>query len=296
MGTAPPPASTSCHRNRRLGGMAAPVKKLDVSVLCDLIKKNTEKLGEVHSVLKDIHSITSKDYDIIIDDRDIVYITFPKEGGSYPFPAKTTEIDLKNGYVMFPDGSKKKTSTSLSCKNKDYARSVFIDSDQEIVISLDDGGKHTISANDYFLATFMQFTKVYVEATTTSNLSCLFCTNPEAAIKKLKTVFLGSTPATATFTAGNPYVETKTCTLADTDYSVDINTQLGRNAHHGILKADLDNTGVMKFKFSNDGTTYQDNYFDDFQPGDSYDIDGMDVDTVTGQSTVAGDEYIVVVW
>ncbi|KKK88618.1 hypothetical protein LCGC14_2741330 [marine sediment metagenome] len=276
--------------------MDANLVKVDASVLCNLLKQNKEKLGVLEDTLTEILAVERTQLDIIQDDREIVYITFPKEGGTYPFPAKTTIIDLWTGVVTFPDGSTANTSTSLSDKGKEYARSIFIDTDQEIIISLDEGGKHTISANDYFLATFMQFQRVYIVATKTTNITCLFCTNPEAVIKKLKTIFLGSTPATATFTAGNPYVETVTCTLANTDYSVDLNAQLGRNAHHGYLKADLNNTGVMKFKFSSDGTTFHDNYITDFQNGDAYDLEGMDIDTLKGQSTSGGDIYVLVAW
>jgi hypothetical protein len=98
------------------------------------------------------------------------------------------------------------------------------------------------------------------------------------------------------FTTGNPYVEEKTITTAGTAEDVDINTALGRNAHHGFVKALSTNTDEMKVKFSSDASTYTANYLSDLQKNQSFDLDGMDIDTLRIDSAVSGEGVLIVVW
>jgi hypothetical protein len=102
----------------------------------------------------------------------------------------------------------------------------------------------------------------------------------------------GSKGVVVAFAAGNPSVTDKDCTLANTNYDVDVNTALGRNGHYGFAKSKSTNTGVVSMAISSDGTTFT-SFVADIQPGDVISLDGMDIDTVRVKSTVAGDDVIV---
>lgn len=97
------------------------------------------------------------------------------------------------------------------------------------------------------------------------------------------------------FTAGNPHISTVTVTTAGTPVDLDLNASLGRNAHHGFIKAPSTNTGMMKVKTSSDGSTFSGEH-DDIEKRNSVDLDGMDIDTLRVDSTVDGEKLKVWVW
>jgi len=94
------------------------------------------------------------------------------------------------------------------------------------------------------------------------------------------------------YCAGNPYVIETDCTVANTNYDIDANTALSHNGHFGFLKSKITNTGVVSVAFSYNSSTFT-NFITDIQPGDSIDLDGMDIDTIRVKSTVAGDDVII---
>jgi hypothetical protein len=82
------------------------------------------------------------------------------------------------------------------------------------------------------------------------------------------------------------------CTVANTEYTIDVNTLLGHNGRGGFIKSATTNTGVISMAFSQDGATFG-TYIPDVQPGDAYSLDGIDLDSIKVKSTVAGDDVIV---
>jgi len=102
--------------------------------------------------------------------------------------------------------------------------------------------------------------------------------------------------AAVEYTENTPWIEEKILTDANTDYIVNIKDALGRNAHHGWVKAKSTNSGIVKFKISPDGYHYTTNWHEDFKAGDSFDLEGMDVDTIKFRSDTAGDGVIVCAW
>jgi hypothetical protein len=82
------------------------------------------------------------------------------------------------------------------------------------------------------------------------------------------------------------------CTVANTEYTIDVNTALGHNSRGGFIKSATTNTGVMSIAFSQDGLTF-DTFIPDIQPGEAISLDGIDLDSIKVKSTVAGDKVIV---
>ena len=114
----------------------------------------------------------------------------------------------------------------------------------------------------------------------------------EAALAELAAAITGGIMAVSPYNAGNPFITTQDCTLAATNYDIDVNTALARNGKFGFLKAASTNVGVVSAAFSYNGSTFT-SFIGDINAGDSIDLDGMDVDTLRVKSTVAGDDVIV---
>lgn len=95
---------------------------------------------------------------------------------------------------------------------------------------------------------------------------------------------------------GNPYVVVQDLTAISTDYNIDLNANLTRNAHSGFIKAKSTNAGAIWVKFSNDGSVFTSNWLTDINAGDVMELDGMDIDTLKFQCETAGDDVIVTAW
>jgi len=119
--------------------------------------------------------------------REVFVITFPQAGGTVTFPAGTTEIDFVEGTVTYGDGTKATLPNNLSTLQEQWMRSLFVETDQTINVSMDDARNfYQVIQGDYLGLIYQQFRKIYIK-TTQSTVIQLWATNhPDAMMTKLK--------------------------------------------------------------------------------------------------------------
>jgi hypothetical protein len=93
------------------------------------------------------------------------------------------------------------------------------------------------------------------------------------------------------YSPGNPYITEQNCTLANANYDLDINASLSRNGHFGFVKSKSTNSGIIQISISYDGTTFTP-FMTELLPGESMNLNGMDIDTIRVKSSVPGDDVI----
>lgn len=119
--------------------------------------------------------------------REVFVITFPQAGGTVTFPAGTTEIDFVEGTVTYGDRTKATLPNNLTTLKEQWMRSLFIETDQTINVSMDDARNfYQLIQGDYLGLIYQQFRKLYIK-TTQSTVIQLWATNhPDAMMTKLK--------------------------------------------------------------------------------------------------------------
>jgi hypothetical protein len=78
-------------------------------------------------------------------------------------------------------------SNNLEALGDQWMRSLFLETDQTIQISLDDGRTYyQVVQGDYIGLTWMEFQRIYIKVTTAADISLWATTNPDAILSKLK--------------------------------------------------------------------------------------------------------------
>lgn len=113
---------------------------------------------------------------------EIKFFTYPDTGLAITLQPGTTKIDFWNGKVTDVDGNITDLSHSLQSDGKEWLRSIFIDTDQDILVSLD--GSDWIPAKEQrdFQAPYMQFRTIEIVTTVATTFFMLVCTNPLAIL------------------------------------------------------------------------------------------------------------------
>ena len=111
-------------------------------------------------------------------------ITYPPEGGTKTITAGTTEINLYTGEVFLADGTEEKVSQSLRSYGVEYARSIFIETTTQIVLQLDDGGKHTVEKLETILWNHLKpFQRISITAAESTNIKVVASTDPNMVLQ-----------------------------------------------------------------------------------------------------------------
>lgn len=144
--------------------------------LPDIRRLLAEILGEIRSM-----SFTPR------EKREFTYLTYPADGTKKSIGKGTMVVDFLAGEVILPDGTKEYVSSSLRAYEEPLMRSVFVETDKEIKVQLDEYGKYPVDADDFFLMTWTNFTRLTIYTTETTEVAVEACTNPEAVLKKVMT-------------------------------------------------------------------------------------------------------------
>jgi len=119
--------------------------------------------------------------------REIFIVTYPTGGGSQTFPAGISVIDYYEGKITFADNTSDDLLNNLKNLDEPWMRSIFIETDQTIQVSFDDGVNfYQVVQGDFLGLTYQQFQHVYIKTTQDTNISVWATTSPDAVLNKLK--------------------------------------------------------------------------------------------------------------
>ena len=148
-------------------------------------------MAEEVEVEEDAETILADILDLLTEEkkkRENPYIiTIPPEGGTETLTEGTTQLDFYTGEVILADGTEGKLSGSLESIGETHARSVVINADKQIVVELDDGGKHTVDVNTIFSPTNQRFRIAFITVTEDTEISVWASTNPDGILEVPKT-------------------------------------------------------------------------------------------------------------
>ena len=134
----------------------------------------------------------SKIKDIAEEDRiersESYEFVYPVGGGERLIPAGTTIIDIENGEVYLPSGTREKLDNSLKWVEKEWARSLFIDTNKAFTVKLDDKVEHTVGRDDSFFRAGTRCKTVSIEVDESTQLKFWASTNPTATFKEVKKI------------------------------------------------------------------------------------------------------------
>lgn len=114
------------------------------------------------------------------------YFTYPRDGTRKTLTEGITIIDFWDGVVTLPDGTEESISDKLEAYGDEYVRSFQVDTNQNIIIWLDDFGKKPIDKDDIHLATHQEFRRLYIQTTQDTRFFVWASTSAEAEIRSLK--------------------------------------------------------------------------------------------------------------
>ena len=119
-------------------------------------------------------------------EKENVYITYPRGGGTASLDRGETVIDFYTGKVMLPNKTTNDLSDALANTSHKVIRSITILAGAPITISLDGGGEFytgaTTAESEYFTLSNQSFRYLKIVATTGSWISIWASTHPEGAI------------------------------------------------------------------------------------------------------------------
>jgi len=112
---------------------------------------------------------------------EVHFFTYPKNGTKAALSAGTTELDYEQGTVIDVDGTTSDMNSSLRKLHKPACRSIALNTDQDIILQINNKDRIPITAGTWFKATFLRFQRVKLITTaTTTNMFVLACTHPNA--------------------------------------------------------------------------------------------------------------------
>lgn len=121
------------------------------------------------------------------------YFTYPGDGTRKTLPAGITILDFWDGIVTLPDGTEEYISDKLEGYGDEYIRSYQVDTNQDIIIWLDDFGKKPIDKDDIHLEAYQNFRKLYIQTTEDTQVHIWASTFAQAYIRSLKpAIFRGT--------------------------------------------------------------------------------------------------------
>ena len=130
---------------------------------------------EAEDILKGIRDLIKGD--------PAIYMTYPPEGGTKTIVEGSTELNIYTGEVFLADGTEEHLSDSLQRYTVNYARSLVIETNKEIKIQLDDGGKLTIGAGKIILWNNTKpFQRIMITATESTNIKVVVSNDPNMVL------------------------------------------------------------------------------------------------------------------
>lgn len=114
------------------------------------------------------------------------YFTYPKDGTKKAIPTGDTKINFNQGEISLPDGTTEQLHSSLRQEEEEWIRSIFIETNKDIKVWLDEGSLTPIAQDDYIIIPHTNFKVLWIRATEASEISVWASTDPDGVIKKIK--------------------------------------------------------------------------------------------------------------
>ena len=117
------------------------------------------------------------------EEIDDIYITYPATGKKKTVEVGTITIDFHTGEVTLHDGTIEHTSYRLENTEFSEVKSISVDSNKDVTLTLDSGGKYPIGANQLFSIERQKFRIAYIEISEDTKITLWASTNEEGAIR-----------------------------------------------------------------------------------------------------------------
>jgi len=145
-------------------------------------------LNEIKDAIKELGNIDSGRR---LEETEIISFAYPVDGTTKTIPTGRTTIDFYNGVVYLADGTEDLLYSSLAEHGRESMRSFYVEADQTCIVKLDGKFARTVKSNDYCMETWVRLKTLEIECTQPTKIFVYSCTNPEAALKRLKpTVYI----------------------------------------------------------------------------------------------------------
>lgn len=112
-----------------------------------------------------------------------IYITYPADGSKKTVEKGDLVIDLFTGEATLPDGTVEHTSLRLENFGYDIAKKLTLDTDKNVTLSLDSGGKYEVEAGEIELTVKQGFRIVYIEIAEETEVSVWVSTDIQSELK-----------------------------------------------------------------------------------------------------------------
>ena len=139
---------------------------------------------EAEDILADIRSLLQKERKEKV--ASVFYFTYPVDGTKKTITEGTTEINFFDGEVHLAAGSDEVLTDTLQRRGLDFVRSLFIETDKEIKVNLDDKSKYPVPADGLFALGHQTFQRASLTATEDTKITLWASTNPEALLAWIK--------------------------------------------------------------------------------------------------------------
>jgi len=189
-----------------------------------------------------------------VRDNNIYFFTVPENGGTRTFTAGTTKVDFITGTIINPNGNTEKLQQSLSQYQLEFVHSLSIDTNQDIVLRINDSPKRTISSGFSTQIPWLTYNFIEITCTTNTNIVLFACTNPQAVIGQFKSTASDLYPASraSKFNEALPVADAN---FFDSDITINNN---------GVLRiaVQISIAGIFKIKVTRGVTTITLNLFE----------------------------------
>ena len=161
--------------------------KANLKMLEKTIKNLSRKPAIVNleesKTMKEIFRLRKDMANLWKEEKDEIYVTYPATGEKKTVEVGTITIDFLTGEVTLHDGTIEHTSHRLENTDFNEVKSLSVDSNKDVILTLDSGGKYPIGANQLFSVERQKFRIAYIENSEITTLTVWASTNEEGAIR-----------------------------------------------------------------------------------------------------------------
>ena len=255
-----------------------------ISSQTNVLSEQTTTLSERLSTIELLLSKTSEKDDLII--------TYPEAGSTEELPVGVAVFDFFGGTVKLPTGIQDDLSDALREHGHKQCHSITIDSEQPVIVRIDNSGAYTTNGRISFSRSNVSFQRISIETDRKTNVKLYASTTPNALRVEPRQ-----------FYSNNPFISNSTVDVVGTKNIEDI-----RSGSSTINGAAIDDTSQCLGENATSGYIYNSgpgNLSIEFHNGVSYseaetlpsnmtrDFEDMNISKIRIDTTIGGTAYIL---